>query len=340
MLNLEEFSEYVKNHLRGYLPYEYENALIDSQTVTKNNGVILHGITVRNLEESVAPNIYLDGSFKEYEAGKELDEILREVSKIVVTHKKEAAELGDIGMNFKSYDYIKDRVIMNLVNAEANKEMLKDTPHKRLEDLAIIYKIVVTSNDSGVGTILVKDNYLPLWGISKEKLHELAMENSNRLNPATTKSMGEIMAQMFMSDGMPEDMADVMLAETPEDGQMFVISNQSSINGAAAIVYSDELQKLSKRLDSDLFVLPSSTHEVICLSAEFGTVDMLASMVQEVNQEGVDVEERLSDHVYRYDAKTNTLSLADTTMEKLNEQLVSESVEYHSEENVGRRRGR
>ena len=37
----------------------------------------------------------------------------------------------------------------------------------------------------------------------------------------------------------------------------------------------------------------------------------LAQMVREVNATQVSQEEQLSDHVYKYDAKTKTLSLAD-----------------------------
>ena len=48
-----------------------------------------------------------------------------------------------------------------------------------------------------------------------------------------------------------------------------------------------------------------------------GTPEMLAQMVQEVNGSEVSLEEQLSDHVYKFDAKTRKLALADTSVEEL-----------------------
>ena len=104
----------------------------------------------------------------------------------------------------------------------------------------------------------------------------------------------------------------------PPENQMYVISNSNSVNGASAIFYSDALAELSDRLGGvDLFVLPSSVHEVIAVSTDMGTPEMLAQMVQEVNGTQVSLEEQLSDHVYKFDAKTRELALADTTVEEL-----------------------
>ena len=40
-------------------------------------------------------------------------------------------------------------------------------------------------------------------------------------------------------------------------------------------------------------------------------------MVQEVNGTQVSIEEQLSDHVYLYDAKAKSITLADTSVEEL-----------------------
>ena len=54
-------------------------------------------------------------------------------------------------------------------------------------------------------------------------------------------------------------------------------------------------------------------------------VDDLTSMVREVNQMQVAPEERLSDNVYKYDAKTKTLSLADECAREQKVSMVSEN---------------
>lgn len=131
------------------------------------------------------------------------------------------------------------------------------------------------------------------------------------------KPMSEIMKDIMMSDGMPEEIADMMVQETPVDKSMYVVTNADKIGGAATIVYSDALEKLSEQLGTDLIILPSSVHEVIALSAEGLAPEEMANMVVEVNENELLPEDKLSDHVYRYDAQAHTLKLADTTLEEL-----------------------
>lgn len=64
-----------------------------------------------------------------------------------------------------------------------------------------------------------------------------------------------------------------------------------------------------------------------------GTPEMLAEMVQEVNGNEVSMEEQLSNHVYKYDAKTKDLTLADTTIEEIKKAAESLVREVTSEAN-------
>ena len=197
--------------------------------------------------------------------------------------------------------------------------MLKNTPHTEKEDLSFIYKVMIgESSADGVATITIKEEHMAVWGVTVEDLHSLAMKNSQEKLPAKVQSMNDIMLEMLGRDGLPEEVVEAMIMNMPPENQMYVISNSNSVNGASAIFYSDALAELSDRLGGvDLFVLPSSVHEVIAVSTDMGTPEMLAQMVQEVNGTQVSLEEQLSDHVYKFDAKTRELALADTTVEEL-----------------------
>jgi hypothetical protein len=50
-----------------------------------------------------------------------------------------------------------------------------------------------------------------------------------------------------------------------------VISNEKGINGAASMLYENELHELAESLESDLYILPSSVHEVIGPMSRFST---------------------------------------------------------------------
>lgn len=67
-------------------------------------------------------------------------------------------------------------------------------------------------------------------------------------------------------------------------------------------------------LESDLYILPSSVHEVIAVSAEMGDPYEFAEMVSEINM----------NQVYHYDKDLRKLSLATDTPNKRLDGIVAE----------------
>ena len=309
MFDFESFQQYVKDNIKDFLPSEFADAEVTLQTVSKNNGKQLHGITIRTGESPVCPNIYLDQFYESYsEQGMDIDVVMERVAQLELEHMNPSEDFSNIAEKFKDAQFIKDHVVMAIVNAEKNAQMLQDTPHKMTEDLAIIYKVYLGGGADGIGTITIKNEHMKQWDISLDELHACAMENSKTIMPAKVQDMGSVLAEMM--GGMPED----MMPMVAEDKMMYVISNKQKVNGAASIIYSDALEKLSEKLGTDLYILPS---------ANFGTPEELAQMVREVNATQVSHEEQLSDHVYKFDAKTKTLSLAD--VEGLNQDITKVS---------------
>ena len=317
MLNFSEFMEYVQMTLPEVLPEELKGAQVRVNEVEKNNGLVLHGITVTPPDSNIAPNVYLDNYFKQYEEGRGLDEVMDLVAHTVVTNIKAPAEFGTIAQDFQNFEFVKDKIVMVAVNAERNAKFLSQVPHQEREDLALIYKVMLGSNEEGMASITIRNEHMNFWGVDAETIHGLAMENTKEILPITVKSMNEIMREMFAKDGMPDDIAQLMFEEMPPNQQMYVISNEAKVNGAASMFYEDALSSLSEKLGTDLFILPSSVHEVIAVSTDMGTPESLSEMVREVNGTQVSAEEQLSDHVYRFDAASKKLSLADTTVEEI-----------------------
>ncbi len=55
-----EIAEYIKSHIREYLPPEYQEANITLEEVTKGNDQRLTGLMIRNNGELAVPTIYLE----------------------------------------------------------------------------------------------------------------------------------------------------------------------------------------------------------------------------------------------------------------------------------------
>lgn len=56
----QDFVEYVKNHIKDYLPEDYHDAKIILEKVTKGNDRILTGLTICKAGEQVTQTFYLE----------------------------------------------------------------------------------------------------------------------------------------------------------------------------------------------------------------------------------------------------------------------------------------
>ena len=66
------------------------------------------------------------------------------------------------------------------------------------------------------------------------------------------------------------------------------------------MLYTRLLKKLADSLATDLYILPSSVHELIITPGDGENETFLKQLVREVNELEVSREEVLSDSVYRY----------------------------------------
>ena len=76
------------------------------------------------------------------------------------------------------------------------------------------------------------------------------------------------------------------------------------------MLFAGEFSGLAQELGSDLYILPSSIHEILLLPVSAGKPEELAEIVKEVNRTQVQPEERLSDSVYLYDRKSGEIRIA------------------------------
>ena len=333
MFNFEDFCDYVQMSIKDHLPVEQQDAKVTINNVMKNNGLTLHGVVVHPEGQCVAPTIYLEGFFKQYEEGADLDSVMDKIAGTISEHLNTPEEFSDVAQMYSNYDAVKDKIVMAVVNTAKNRELLSQVLHTEREDLSLIYKVVVGTGADGIGSITIRNEHMEQWGVTVDEIHEMAMKNTKEILPVTVQTMTEVMREMFGSDGMPEEMAEMMFSDMPLNQQMFIISNKSKVNGAASMFYEDTLSELADKIGTSLYILPSSVHEVIAVSTDMGTPEALAGMVREVNGGQVAPEEQLSDHVYKFDAKAKIISLADTTMEQLK---VSESnVNYEATQAAG-----
>ena len=338
MMDFEEFKQEVKDNILDYLPEEFVDANVRIETVTKNNDVKLDGLVVITEDENIAPNIYLDGYYEAYKDGVDMDEILTRIAEVRLTAMPEQGfDVKDI----LDFDSVKDKIIPKLINAEMNQELLANRPHMMEADLAIQFMVQVDRSEDGVASCAIDNRMLEGYGIEVDELYQIAMENMERLDPAKVVSMNEILGDSLIKDVMKhsnlsEEEAKIIVEEQlpPDDIGMYVVTNESGINGATSILNDRAMEQVREAIGDDVLVLPSSIHEVIVIpNREDADMNGLVDMVQEINGSLVSPQEFLSDHVYTYSFDSHELIRADKDMYQDIDRSgkVSEKTEYGTE---------
>ena len=101
---------------------------------------------------------------------------------------------------------------------------------------------------------------------------------------------------------------------------LYVMTNSEKFNGASELLFPENLDELSKKFDSDIYIIPSSTHEIIAISSIGKDVNELQEMVN---------EDRLSNEVYHYDKNKKELTVAsDAPNKSLDDNIVAEPLSY------------
>lgn len=323
MMNYEIFKEVVAEKILDYMGAAFQDYEVDIRPVQKVNRT-LDGLNLTppaNVAGNVSPTIYINNMYEHYQACEDLSEVMKSAAECMGAAFKEKPQV-DVGELLASAE---DKVVMTLINTEQNKEMLANVPNRPFQDLSIIYRVIVNEGMDGIASSMVTHQMAAHMGMNEEQLFAAAVKNTKVLLPPTVKNMNEVIKDMFLKDGMPPEIAEMMIGEIPPEQSMYVISNERGINGAASMLYEDNLHKLAEQLETDLYIMPSSVHEVIAVSTDMGDPNELAQMVNEVNMDQVSLDERLSNQVYHYDKDLRKLSLATDTPNKRLDGVVAES---------------
>lgn len=298
-MEYKEFVEYIKMNA-GYIAGEGGNITINH--VIKNNGCEMDGLVIMEKGKDIAPTIYLDSFYELYTNGENIKSIIRQIELIYEQNKNNVT--FDVNI-LKHFDTIKDKIVYKVVNYRSNEKLLEQVPHKRILDLAVVFYCLLDNEYGRSATALIYNNNLKNWNVNIDDVYKAALKNTPDLLHSKISSM----AALFEKCGVNVDGEEVDLKDyVPSD--MYVLTNESKLNGAACILYENVLYDFAQKLGADLYILPSSVHEVILLpKLSMFEKDELVNMVKEVNTEGVAADEVLSDHVYEYNRTERLITM-------------------------------
>ncbi len=310
----EAFPKDVKEHLDGKGDSIYEVAV---KPVEKMN-VKYDGLSVRKDNDSFGASINMNHCYDLYKNGKTYEDVVESTTKMAF----DAIEnRPDFDLNsLCDYGQVKEKLSIEVVSAERNADLLMTVPYEKIEDMAVVYRIVLDDVfDEGTASVLVTNHLLERYGITKETLRKDALEIAPVLRPAVIRGMGETLAEMMADDGV-----DFMTVPDEADEIIFVASVPNKMHGSGILAYQNFMDEAAKRLGGDFYILPSSIHELLLVKDNGNfTVEALSSMVHEVNATQVLPEDLLTDSVYHYDSEDKIFEMGEKFISRKSKQEVS-----------------
>lgn len=301
--------EIIKDAIKREMGKRYPEGKVMETTVIKNNTSKV-GISIKLPNIKVTPVVYVDDMYDYYNNVNDLDDTLNKAISLIESsiNSIENTKLDDTVSNL--IGDIKGNVFPRLVNTKTNEVMLKNTPHRDFLDMSIVYYIEQYNDELGaIEGIRITNELMQSENLSEEELYHNSMKNM--LEKEKSRLIPMIKVIMSIQFGIP--LRETEISESDfSDGDFIMLSNERGINGSRRLLDTKALIKASEIAESDLYILPSSTQEVLIVSVNEinASPSELKNMVREVNISEVSKEERLTDNVYIFRRDTRTIEIA------------------------------
>lgn len=201
-----------------------------------------------------------------------------------------------------------DDIFFQVKGKEQSKALMSKAPYILKEDLVITYWLSLTRDKFQRTSRLITNDMADNMGLSAKELHEMALINTPKIFPPNFQNLLDTMSSVkdfeaaFDPESRGQNSKIYVYENEREDPH--VLTNNIAAGGAATLFYPDVQEALAQAYPEGYYVLPSSVHELMIISANVvSTLDdeqRLISIVQEVNQQSdvVPPKNKLSDSLY------------------------------------------
>ena len=261
-MDIYTFGENVINELAQKLC----NCSFMQNEVIKNNGTIMHGLIIqKDTNTGIEPQFYLDGFYESYQNGRNLEEIVQYIVELYKEQEHKKIHQFDVAwmMNFEN---VKDTLCFRLVNLEKNKELLQTIPYREFLDLAMVYYLKMDVEEDTDGYVRVTNHLMSKWGVKEEQLYKQALLNTPIQNKGIVVPLESLFSEKLQRKMKCNTYESELFDITLNESLFYIGSNASKSYGAVIVLYPRLLEYIAGQL-GDLYILPSSVHEVLFLRA-------------------------------------------------------------------------
>ena len=278
-MTFEEFLIRVKSAVDKNLA---DGTSLQYKSILKNNEVAVTGAYFsRGPEEAGSRLIYMEPLYGLMKGTDDIDA----AAELLLREKESPVPERYRRIRADCFEEIRGQLILRLVGKERNKNRLPGLVYREFLDMAACVCILFQSEEEERGLTEVSRKMADSWGIPDEELLDTALKNTEILLPDTLRTLREAAALPEGEDGVDD---------------CYVLSNEACYLGAAAVLYTGKIAGIAEKYDSDLYLIPSSIHEMILVPANSMDENFLREAIRSVNENEVPPEDILTESLYLY----------------------------------------
>lgn len=307
-MNYTEFKQKIINKLKQqYLGSSFD---FRDKKFIKNN-ITKEGLYLYSKFENISPVVYLDDLYEKYQDGYSLDKLVMIVSKILVENK--------IDDYLKYSDISKTILIPEIVNKKSNSEMLKNCPHYNYLDLSVVFRCLYPNS---TGSSLLTHSLMKRMNLCENDLYSKAMYNliynigisintlQNKLEQCISNEKHDFKIDYTIIRKKIKNIKDInfSISSRLKKNEIVWCSTTPQIFGASILLDKITLKYISALFENDIYIIPSSIHELLIVSVDNYEVNFLKNMLMSANTK-IPIDEILSTNIYKYDRLSGDVTI-------------------------------
>lgn len=307
MMNYEMFVEELKNRISAAINVPIENMefVKDGNKYAPTGDRLLIKLAKHEDAWEVC-GVHVKELFEELSKGTSFNSIVNSS----VEDIKQIQEQSLYKETKKIWDYetAKDSLFIRLLNYDDNSEGLKDAIYKKIGDITQVLYMKVSECDGNIMSTKIFKSVVEKWKedgltLSEDNILEEALRNTERMYPPRIYRWDQMLfnpeyeGEEFMSPGTEEAISQDLIGNC--------LTTAKKTNGAVAIFYPGVVERFADVLDSDLYLVFTSVHEVMVHKADAVDAVDLSIILQDTLEEATPKEDFLTRKIYKYEKDTH-----------------------------------
>ena len=144
---INDFAESVREEMQERLSGRFPGITVDVEQVEKIQGESYLGIRVDRGNGLASPVINLQPAYEEAGFIGNVDSILNTLEEKIGMILRDMPQIGPEIL--KDYETAKKNMIMQVIPIKGNEERLAEMPHKEMEDMAVVCRVLIDGDHHG-----------------------------------------------------------------------------------------------------------------------------------------------------------------------------------------------